>query len=128
MPRGVLCWARLMVSTETVIWGGGINPSVLGGHSCIYMHILAIYMHIWHIHAYTCIDLGRVYIHAYMCIYYVTDRVKHICSNTCIYLHILAYMCIYYLPYVARICSKMKCVYARILHVCCDVFASSSSF
>ena len=85
MPRGALSWARLMVSRGTVIWGGGSNPSVVGGHSCIYMHILAIYMHIWHIHAYTCIDLGRVYIHAYMCIY----------MHICIYAHLHTYKCIY---------------------------------
>ena len=96
MPRGALSWARLMVSRGTVIWGGGSNPSVVGGHSCIYMHILAIYMHIWHIHAYTCIDLGREYIHAYMCIYCVTDRVSlHGEHHTCIYVQIHAYTCIY---------------------------------
>ena len=85
MPRGALGWASLMVSRGTVIWGGGSNPSVFGGHSCIYMHILAIYMHICHIHAYTCIDLGREYIHAYMCI----------CMHTCIYAHLHTYTCIY---------------------------------
>ena len=55
MPRGALSWARLMVSRGTVIWGGGSNPSVVGGHSCIYMHILAIYMHDIACMEYTCI-------------------------------------------------------------------------
>jgi hypothetical protein len=74
-PRGALSWACLMVSRGTVIWGCGSNPSVVGGPSCIYMHI----------HAYTCIDLGRECIHAYMCIYCVTDRVSfHGEHHTCI--------------------------------------------
>ncbi len=87
------------LSRRTVIWGGGIDPRVVRGHSWIYMHILAIYMHICHIQAYTYIGLGMVYIHAYTCIFYVTDRVslqgniihaymfkyKNIHTFTCIY-------------------------------------------
>jgi hypothetical protein len=71
MPRGALSWALLMASRRTVIWGGGINTrvQVVGGHSWMYKHTLAIYMHIRHIHAYTYIDLGRVCIYTYTCIY-----------------------------------------------------------
>ena len=78
------------------------------GHSCIYMHILAIYMHIWHIHAYTCIDLGRVYIHAYMCKYVHTFIYLHIHAYTYIYVQIHAYTCIY-----VHICSNL---YFKMLH------------
>ena len=108
MPRGALSWARLMVSRETVIWGGGFNPSVGGGHSCMYMHILAIYMHLWHIHAYTCIDLGREYIHTYMCIYVHTCIYAHQHTYTYIYVSIHTYTCIY-----MHICSNL---YLDMLH------------
>ena len=98
MPRGALSWARLMVSRGTVIWGGGSNPSVVGGHSCIYMHILAIYMHVWNIHAgiYTCI---YVHIRAYMHMRSFTYIYIHIHLYTYIYVHIRAYMLEFILGY-----------------------------
>jgi hypothetical protein len=106
MPRGALSWARLMASRKTVIWDDGINLRVEGGCNWIYMHILAIYMHICHIHAYTSIDLGRVHIHAYMCIYFVTDRASRQGEHhTCIYVQIHAYTYKYmHIVVVAKYC------------------------
>ena len=124
MPRGALSWARLMVSRGTVIWGGGSNPSVVGGHSCIYMHILAIYIHGIYMHIHALTWAGNIYMH--ICAYTVSQtkcpstgniihaymfKFMHILAYTCIYcvfsymiiyidhdailLHILAYTCIY---------------------------------
>ena len=118
--RGGLPWGFRRVQQRPRRRAYGAWNSLVGGHSCICVHILAIYMHIWHIHAYTCIDLGRAYIHAYMCIYYVTDRVslqgEH---DICIHVHIHAYTCIYCVCSYIIIYIDYDAIFVHILAYTC---------
>ena len=105
MPWGALSGARWLPSMGNVFWGGGINSRVSGGHSRKYMHIRAIYMHIRHIHTYTCI-----YLHirsAFVCVH-ISVSCWNIRAYTCIYVHIRALK-----PYWIL----------KFLHVCAYVFA-----
>ncbi len=62
-----------------------VSEGVISGKTCIYIQNTCIYILYMHIHAYTYIDLGRTYIHAYMCKY------MHVHVYTYIYVHIHTY-------------------------------------
>ena len=105
MPWGALSGARWLPSIGNVFWGIGINSRVSGDHSRKYMHIRAKYMHIRHIHTYTCI-----YLHirsAFVCVH-ISVSCWNIRTYTCIYVHIRSLK-----PYWIL----------KFLHVCAYVFA-----
>jgi hypothetical protein len=137
-------WLQLL---ETVFWGSGIGPRVVGSHSRKYVHIHA-YTYIYiHIHSNT-----NLYEYTYICVHILsylrwsprlrarrqhTSKYVHIHTYTYIYMHILslfvyvsiytfciiihAYTCIYL--HIRSWKSYMHCTgslnFARILNVYC---------
>ena len=90
MPWGALSVARRLPPTESVFRGRGIGSSVCRCHSRKYMHIRTQYVHIRHIHTNTII---YVHIHAYTNLQNsLYMQVYDIHAYTCIYLHIHAYV------------------------------------